>query len=564
MPSPDHLAKLPPTSRRRAHLAERSARRAEQNASFEKAASLLHTDTPGLLQPESALEHTYHVRQAHLAPHLDLATHSKSAFKLDLSSSNLSPYTHACYSRSGRNLLVASRRGHVAVSNWRRATASAELHLNETLRDATFLHDDAFFATAQRTYAHIYDAASGAQVHELRNHAQPGRLISLPHHLLLASVSAPVAPAPRLVYTDTSTGTVAASHDLSRLGGASSANTKVSALGSVADAALDAATGVVHLAHASGVVSLWAPTSPRPLARVFAHEGGVRYVGVMHAARQVVTVGADAFVRLTDLRNYQTSTLCRLPAPATALALSQRLMVAVAFGATVQVWTTGGAAASAVLRVGSGGGGGGRGDGCGAPYMSETFSGRRVTGLDFCPFEDVLAVCHADGMFSMLVPGAGEPTFDTSAPNPYETKRQRRENTVRALLDKLPVSTIALDTSFVGDVDDDPEERARKLQELRDEANIARLNRRAKFAKKKAKGRSKISKQLRNKERNLTEARTLERKGQREGERATKELAKHIKDKDVAAAAAGTAPGGLEHNSDMPSALRRFVKSCDK
>lgn len=59
---------------------------------------------------------------------------------------------------------------------------------------------------------------------------------------------------------------------------------------------------------------------------------------------------------------------------------------------------------------------------------------------------------HEEGLSTMLVPGAGEPNFDSWVADPYQSKRARREQEVRQLLDKLKPEMIVLDPSTIGQV----------------------------------------------------------------------------------------------------------------
>ena len=65
-----------------------------------------------------------------------------------------------------------------------------------------------------------------------------------------------------------------------------------------------------------------------------------------------------------------------------------------------------------------------------APYLREPYPAKVAGCLRFCPYDDVLAVGHSAGFASMIVPGCGEPNFDSFEANPYQTKKQRREHTV--------------------------------------------------------------------------------------------------------------------------------------
>ena len=64
-----------------------------------------------------------------------------------------------------------------------------------------------------------------------------------------------------------------------------------------------------------------------------------------------------------------------------------------------------------------------------------------------------MGMVHTSGYSSILVPGAGQASFDTYEANPFETGKQRREKTIHGLLQKLHPSTISLAIDQIGQVD---------------------------------------------------------------------------------------------------------------
>ena len=87
-----------------------------------------------------------------------------------------------------------------------------------------------------------------------------------------------------------------------------------------------------------------------------------------------------------------------------------------------------------------------------APYMNHELAGGALRSLTFCPYEDVLAAGHAGGLSTLLVPGCGEPNFDSLVADPYERAPARREKEVHQLLQKLQPEMIVLDPTTIGQV----------------------------------------------------------------------------------------------------------------
>lgn len=147
-----------------------------------KDAEILHENEAGFLEPEGELERTYKVRQDEIKANIGIET-AKKGFELKLE--DLGPY-RADYTRNGRSLLLAGRKGHVATMDWRSGKLGCELQLKETVRDAKWLHNDQYFAVAQKKYVYIYDH-SGLELHCLGKHVEATHLEFLPYHFLLAS-----------------------------------------------------------------------------------------------------------------------------------------------------------------------------------------------------------------------------------------------------------------------------------------------------------------------------------------------------------------------------------------
>jgi U3 small nucleolar RNA-associated protein 7 len=396
-----------------------------------KDAEILLEHETGFLEPEGELERTYKTRQEDIRRDVALET-AKKGFELKLT--DLGPYKHS-YTRNGRDLLLAGRKGHVATMQWRDGKIGCELQLGETVRDAIWLHNNQSFAVAQKKYTYIYDQA-GVEIHKLEKQIEVTNMEFLPFHFLLATVG----NAGYLKYTDTSTGQLVAEIP-----------TK---LGTPTSFTQNPHNAIIHVGHQNGSVTLWSPNTPEPLVKILAHHGPVRSMAIDREGRYMVSAGSDLKMAVWDIRTFKPVNTYFLRQPGASIAISDRNLTAVGWGTQASVWRgLFDKSKNDQEKVQS-------------PYLGWGGEAQRVEKLRWCPFEDVLGIGHDKGFSSIIVPGAGEANFDALELNPYENTKQRQEAEVKALLNKLQPGMISLDPNFVGSLDLASHEQKQREKDL--------------------------------------------------------------------------------------------------
>ncbi|KAF9055197.1 BING4CT-domain-containing protein [Hymenopellis radicata] len=394
----------------RTELSRQSEYAAQSKALLQDAEMLL-TGEVGMMEVEGELDRTWRVSQADITESAGQeASRGRREWKLDGG-----PY-RSRYTRNGR------QQGHVATFDWQEGTLHTELQLQETCRDITFLHDHSHFAVAQKKYVFIYDR-DGVELHCLKAHIEPTRLEFLPYHWLLASVG----NAGYLKYQDTSTGQLLCEH-----------RTK---LGACTTMTQNLHNAVIHLGHQNGTVTLWTPNLPHPAVQLLAHLGPVASVSMdpSQGGRYMATAGKDSTVKVWDCRNWKGAVREWTARGGYAeLEWSQKGALAVASGGSINVYSR--PSIHTPLHTNA------------QPplYMTHPIPHRPLTSVRFAPFFDILTIGHSAGLSSILVPGAGEPNFDSTEADPFENRKARREKEVKALLDKIQPDMITLDPELVG------------------------------------------------------------------------------------------------------------------
>ncbi|RCI13192.1 hypothetical protein L249_0361 [Ophiocordyceps polyrhachis-furcata BCC 54312] len=393
-------------------------RKYQDAASKAKDAEILLENTGGFLEPEGELERTYQARQKDIAANVSVETAQK---RFDLRLEHLGPYL-CDYTRNGRDLLLAGQKGHVANMDWRDGKLVCEIQLQETVRDICWLHNNQYFAVAQRRHVYIYDG-QGIELHCLRKFVDVTHMQFLPYHFLLATIGS----AGYLKYQDTSTGQTVAEMP-TRLGPSMSMTQ-------------NPYNAVLHVGHQNGTVTLWSPSSQEPLVKLLAHRGPVRSLSIDREGRYMVSAGQDLKMAVWDIRMFKEVGTYQLHRPASSVAISDTGLTAVGWGTNTTIW-------KGLFNKDKP-----EQEHVYSPYMKWGGEGSRMERLRWCPYEDILGIGHSRGFSSIIVPGAGEANFDAFEANPFETAKQRQESEVKGLLNKLQPNMIALDPNFIGTLD---------------------------------------------------------------------------------------------------------------
>lgn len=399
-----------------------SSAKAASTKAYEHDHLLLPQTASRMMEAENEMEKTWRVTQDEIAQASAISTRGKRfSLKLD----QFGPYD-IDFTRNGRHVAIAGRKGHVGTFDWQTGTLHTELHLRETARAIRWLHDESFFAVAQKKYVYIYDK-QGLEVHQLKNHIDVLDMQFLPYHFLLATVG----NTGYLKYQDTSTGQQVAEH-----------RTK---LGSCGVMAQNLHNAFIHLGHQNGTVTLWSPSVPRAQVQLLAHQGPVSSIAIDPSTmgQRMVTASLDGTVKLWDTRKWAVLDEYHFKKTPRSTSFSQKGLLAVGWGSHVGIY-------SDLLRSGQKK----QARMPPRPYMTHTLPSCAISSVAFCPFDDVLGVGHERGIDSLVVPGAAEANFDTLEADPFEGKRRRREREVNMLLDKVPFDMITLDPEgLVGKVD---------------------------------------------------------------------------------------------------------------
>lgn len=159
----------------------RETKRLQNAIAAADAEEILHTHTTGLIEVENDMERTIQLTQKQLKyEHLQESV-ARNIFDLDLK--HYGPY-QVRYDRSGRFSLLAGRGGHVSIIDQHTLSLTSEFFVNETVRDACFLHNGTMMAVAQEKNVFVYDD-KGVEIHRMDGHRRVMGMEFLPYHWLL-------------------------------------------------------------------------------------------------------------------------------------------------------------------------------------------------------------------------------------------------------------------------------------------------------------------------------------------------------------------------------------------
>ncbi|XP_045785095.1 WD repeat-containing protein 46 isoform X2 [Maniola jurtina] len=373
-------------------------------------ADILLTEDQGFLEVDED-NRTTAITQKVIADNVDITAATK-IFELDLA---FGPY-QAKYSRNGRHLLLGSKKGHLAGFDWVTKKLHFEINVMESIHDISWLHVETMIAAAQKEWLYIYDN-TGIELHCVKRMDKILKMEFLPYHFLLAAVN----EYGFMSWLDISIGEIVGHYN--------------NHMGRTPVMTQNPFNATLCLGNSKGVVSLWSPTVKKPLAKILCHKTPLTAIAVDNRGMYMATSGVDRSLKIWDIRNLDGPLQhYKLRSAPVDLEFSQKDMLAVGLGEVVEIYS------NCCTQTSE------------SPYLRHRMA-KSINNFKFCPYEDVLGIGTSKGFSSIIVPGSGEPNFDALESNPFQTKKQRKEAEVKALLEKIPAELITLNPFDVMEVD---------------------------------------------------------------------------------------------------------------
>jgi U3 small nucleolar RNA-associated protein 7 len=347
-----------------------------------------------VLTPKPAELSSSELTHQHILKNINLYTKEK-AFNLALENG---PFL-ATYTSDGSNMLISSRQGYMAAYNTQDLNFSFEVNVAERINSIRWLHNQMYFAAAQKNTVFIYNS-KGSELHCVRDLHMVRMMEFMPYHFLLACAS----ETGNLKYLDTSIGSIVSTVSLNEKDPSSMS--------------FNPSNGVVHIGSQTGQVALYAPSQKDYLMKVQCHKSYVTNIEIDRSGSNMITTGLDDKMSVFDIRN-TFAPLKSIKTKAKVTAISQRNLIAVAYANKVVILKN-------FEEI----------------YMKHQANGA-VESLEFCNYEDILTIGHKNGIENIVVPGSGDPVYDSMEVTPFMNKKQRRELEVKRLLEKIPYDMIA-------------------------------------------------------------------------------------------------------------------------
>ena len=366
--------------------------------------SLLNVEQKGFLIPDEG-EKTLKIPQKQIISLVPRAIQLAS-YNIDL---DHGPY-QIDISKNGKHLLIGGAKGHIAMFDWMERKLTCEFSINEKVNDICLLHNETMFAVAQKKHLYFYDK-NGIEIHAMRNHGDPQFLEFLPYHFSLVSLSKYGV----LKYLDITNGKIEKEIK---------ARPSTSMWQSYNNA-------VIHNGYSNGQVALFVPNIAKPVVKFLAHSTPV--LSGASDRNYIVTSGLDSKIKVWDVRTYKMVYEYYSPQPSKSISISQRGLLAFSSGNIVICWK------DWQMQKQK------------EPYM-KTKAASNIAEIKFARYEDFILSGNEKGISTNIIPGSGEPNFDSNEDNIFESKKQRQMAEVHKLLEKLPLDTITL-TSRIGDID---------------------------------------------------------------------------------------------------------------